>query len=79
MFEIENHYCFQTRNNPDEKEVNQGFELLAICLFFFSPVGPFQNLIREWLNQNKDTKIPQKLINGKLYYADRAVGDVAQW
>lgn len=42
----------QTRNNPQMKEVVVGFELLAICLYFFVPGLQFQQLIRDWIEQN---------------------------
>jgi len=53
----------QTRNNPDLRETLRGFELLAICLFFFSPVGAFKELIHQWIQQNTGcSDIPQLLL-----------------
>jgi hypothetical protein len=42
-----------------------GFELLAICLFFFSPVGAFKELIHEWVEENKSLNISEKILPGK--------------
>ena len=54
----------QTRNNPQMKEVVIGFELLAICLYFFVPGLQFQQLIRDWIEQN-NAKLDSHLYTGK--------------
>ena len=44
-----------------------GFELLAICLFFFVPGAQFQYLLRDWIDENKN-ECDTMLINGYLIF-----------
>ena len=55
----------QTRNNPSRKEFIAGFELLAICLFFFVPGAQFQSLLRDWINENS-TELDSMLVSGTI-------------
>lgn len=52
----------QTRENPEDKSLERGLELLAICLYFFTPSPSLQELIKEWLVANQGSVIIKQVI-----------------
>nr|CAD7594996.1 unnamed protein product [Timema genevievae] len=46
--------CRQTTENPRRESLRRGWELLAICLAFFSPSPKFQPYLDSYMNRHRD-------------------------
>ncbi|XP_014258422.1 rho GTPase-activating protein 39 isoform X2 [Cimex lectularius] len=46
--------CRQTTENPRKDSLRKGWELMAICLYFFPPSPKFQSYLEGYMNKHRD-------------------------
>lgn len=46
--------CRQTTENPRKESLRKGWELMAICLYFFPPSPKFQAYLEGYMNRHRD-------------------------